>query len=277
MSSSSPTTGAPMPTEIALQVLRERRRSLVWWGLGISALVALNVAFYPSIRDSSGLADYAKDLPEAVRALFAGGELDLTSATGYLNSQVFALMAPMVLVIFAIGAGAGAIAGEEERGELDLLLAQPVDRGALVLERFFALVLLIVALAVALLATVAIGAELVDLEIGLDKVLAATVGVALLSILFATVALAVGAIHRGRGLAIAIASALAIGGWILDGLAQGIDALDPWRPLSPYYHALGTNPLRDGPAWADWALLVAMTGACLAAAVVGLRRRDIQQ
>ena len=85
-----------MPTEVALQTLRERRRSLTWWLLGVVALVGLNVAFYPSVRDSTGLSDYSKDLPEAMRALFAGGELDLVSATGYLNSQIFALMAPLV-------------------------------------------------------------------------------------------------------------------------------------------------------------------------------------
>lgn len=277
MRSSSPTTEAPMPTEIALQMLRERRRSLLWWGVGISALVALNVAFYPSIRDSSALAGYAKDLPETLRALFAGGELDLASATGYLNSQVFALMAPMVLLIFAIGGGAGAIAGEEERGELDLLLAQPVDRAALVWQRFLALVLLIAALAVALLMTVAVGSLLVDLQIGFDKLLAASVSVALLSILFAAVALTAGAIRPGKGQAITIASGLAIAAWMLDGLAQAVSALDPWRPLSPYYHALGTNPLRDGAPWGGWALLIAMTAICLVAAAAGLRKRDIQQ
>ena len=58
--------------EVSLEALRERRRSLLWWTLGVAALVALNVAFYPSVRDDEALSDYAKDLPESVRALFAG-------------------------------------------------------------------------------------------------------------------------------------------------------------------------------------------------------------
>ena len=66
---------------------------MLWWTLGVAALVALNVAFYPSVRDDEALSDYAKDLPESVRALFAGGELDLASPVGYLNSQVYALLA----------------------------------------------------------------------------------------------------------------------------------------------------------------------------------------
>ena len=37
-------------------------------------------------------------------------------------------MAPLILLIFAVGAGADAVAGEEERGALDLLLAHPLRR-----------------------------------------------------------------------------------------------------------------------------------------------------
>ena len=43
-----------------LETLRERRRSLLWWSLGLVALVALNVAFYPSVRDDTALNDYVQ-------------------------------------------------------------------------------------------------------------------------------------------------------------------------------------------------------------------------
>ena len=187
-----------MRTEILVQTLRERRRSLLWWTLGLAALVLLNVAFYPSVRDDEALSDYAKDLPESVRALFAGGELDLTSPAGYLNSQIFALTAPLVLLIFAIGAGAGVVAGEEERGALDLVLAHPVRRRDYVAQRFLGLATLILALTAVLLATVWLGSLLVDLEIGFDRVLAASVSVGLLALLYCGVALAVGSLAPGR-------------------------------------------------------------------------------
>jgi ABC-2 type transport system permease protein len=266
-----------MPTEVFLEALRERRRSLVWWALGLAALVALNVAFYPSVRDDPALSEYAEDLPESVRALFAGGELDLASPVGYLNSQIFALTAPLVLLIFAIGAGAGAVAGEEERGTLELVLAHPVRRRDFVLQRFLALVALVAALTVVLLATVAVGSWLVDLEIGFGRLVAASVSVGLLAALFAATALAAGAIWPGRARAIAVAAGLAVAAWIFDGLAQSVDALEPWRPLAPYYHALGQNPLRDGVPWAGWALLVVATALVAGLGAIGLERRDTRQ
>jgi ABC-2 type transport system permease protein len=266
-----------MPLEVFREALRESRRSLLWWTLGLDALVALNVAFYPSVRDDPALGEYARDLPESVRALFAGGELDLASPAGYLNSQIFALMAPLLLVIFAIGAGSAAVAGEEERGTLDLVLAHPIRRGKYVFQRFLALTVLVVALTVVLLATVAVGSLLVDLEIGFGMIVAASLSVGLLALLFAAVALAAGAIRAGRAPAIAVAAGLAVAAWIFDGLARSVDALEGWRPLAPYYHALGQNPLREGAPWAGWALLVAATAFIAVLAATGLERRDTRQ
>ncbi len=266
-----------MPTEIFLQALRERRRSLLWWSVGLVGLIGLNLAFYPSVRDDQALSDYAKDLPEAVRALFAGGELDIASPVGYLNSQVFALTAPLVLLIFTIGAGSGAVAGEEERGTLDLLLAQPVRRRDFVLQRFLALAALVAALTFVVLGTVAIGSWLVDLEIGFDKLFATSASTGLLALLFGAAALAAGAVWPGRTRAIAVAAALAVAAWIFDGLAQSVDVLEPWRPLSPYYQALGRNPLREGVPWVGWVVLLVLTAAIVVCAAAGLERRDTRQ
>ena len=263
-----------MPVDVLSQALRERTRSLSWWALGLALLIAVNIAFYPSIRDDRALSDYAKDLPESLRALFAGGELDLVSPAGYLNSQIFALMAPLVLLIFSIGAGSGAVAGEEEKGTLDLVLAHPVRRRDYVVQRSVALGVLVLVLAATLLVAVAIGSRLVDLDIGFGRLVAASVSVGLLAILFGSLALAVGAVRPGRASAVAISAGIAVVAWLLDGLGQAVDALDAWRPLSPYYQALGRNPLREGAPWSGWAILAIATAVIVAVGVIGLERRD---
>jgi ABC-2 type transport system permease protein len=266
-----------MRTEVLAESLRERSRSILWWTLGLVLLIGVTVAFYPSIRDDQALSDYAKDLPESLRALFAGGELDLGSPVGYLNSQIFALTAPLILFIFAIGAGSGAVAGEEEKGTLDLLLAHPLRRRDYVVQRFLAVAVLVGALGVALLASVALGSAAVNLDIGFARLVAASVSVTLLSLFVGSVALTVGAVAPGRARAIAIAVAVAVAAWLLDGFGQAVDALEPWRPLSPYYQALGQNPLRNGAPWGGWAILALAILALTAVGAVGLARRDVRQ
>jgi ABC-2 type transport system permease protein len=209
--------------------------------------------------------------------LIAGGELDIASPAGYLNSQVFALLAPLILLIFAIGAGAGAVAGEEEKGTLDFVLAHPVRRSRLVLQRSLALVALVGTLTIVLFVTVASVSLLVDLEIGVGRLIAASVSAGLLAALFGMVALAGGSLRSGRTQAIALAVGLVVASWLLDGFGQSVDVLEPLRPLSPYYQAMGRNPLREGIAVGSWVLLMAITSLLVTVAALGLQRRDLRQ
>jgi ABC-2 type transport system permease protein len=266
-----------MTAELIADSIRARRRSIAWWAFGIVAMVAVVVLLYPSVRDSgAGLDEYARELPEALRGLFTGGEIDMTSPIGYLNSQMFALMAPLLLIIFAIGFGSAAVAGEEEQGQLDLLLAHPVPRDRVVLARFAAMLALCACLSVVLCLSTAAGSLLVGLEIGLLPLLAVSLSVGLLAACFGSVAIVVGALRPGRGGAVAVSASVAIAAWLLDGLGQAVDALDAWRPISPFYRLIAANPLRDGMPWGGFAVVGATTLALAGLAVLALRRRDVQ-
>jgi ABC-2 type transport system permease protein len=63
--------------------LRDMRRSIVWWSLGLIAIAALMVAVYPTVRDNPDLNKLVENYPDALKALIAfGGELDYTSGAG---------------------------------------------------------------------------------------------------------------------------------------------------------------------------------------------------
>ena len=128
-----------------------------------------------------------------------------------------------------------------------------------------------------MLAAVALGSAAVNLEIGFDRLVAATVSVTLLALLVGSLALAIGAVVPGRARAIALAAGVAVAAWLLDGLGQAVDPLERWRPLSPYYQALGQNPLRNGIPWSGWAILALATVAVAIIGAIGLERRDVRQ
>lgn len=94
-----------MNAEIVLEGFREHRRSLVWWSFGLIVFTVITLVFIRRSATRPALRDHSKDLPEAMRAMFVGGELDLTSPSGFLNSQIFAVMAPTLLAIFAAAPG----------------------------------------------------------------------------------------------------------------------------------------------------------------------------
>ena len=91
------------------------------------------VAVYPTVRDNPRPEQDGERLPRGAEGFHRfGGDLDYVSGAGYLGSELFSFMVPLLLLVAAIGAGARAIAGEEERGTLDLLLANPLSRALLV-------------------------------------------------------------------------------------------------------------------------------------------------
>jgi ABC-2 type transport system permease protein len=256
-------------------MLRSRRRSTSWWAIGVAATVGITLAAYPSVRDSTAASDYTKELPEAMRAMFAGGELDIGSGPGYLDSQLFAFTAPLLLLIFAIALGSWVVAGDEEKGTLDLLLAHPVSRSQLVLERFTALAILTAGLCGVLLGSIVAGDALVDLDVGFGNLLAATLGLWVLATLFGAFAIAVGCTWPGRSRAVAITATVAVAAWLLDALGQTVGALDAWRPLSPYYQTIGTDPLRDGASGLGLLTLAGLMATAIAGGIAELRSRDV--
>ncbi len=52
--------------------LRDRRRSLTGWALGIAVYVGLIVAFWPSIRGSSEISKAIENYPDVMKEFFGG-------------------------------------------------------------------------------------------------------------------------------------------------------------------------------------------------------------
>ena len=252
------------------KTVRDARRGLVWWSVGIAVLVALTNAFYPSIKGNEAYDELLEDYGEAAQAFL--GATDLTSAEGYLNSQFFSFMVPVLLLVYVVGAGSRAIAGEEEAGTLDLLLSHPVSRARVVLEKAVATAVQLGVLALAVFASIAVTAPVVSLESGTGRIAAASAGTYLLALLYGLLALLVGAATGSRAAAIGVPAVLAIAGYLLNGLGQVVEVLEPFRILSPF--RLVGDPLADGVGW-GFAVLAGLALVLVALAPPAFERRDV--
>jgi ABC-2 type transport system permease protein len=264
--------------EIARRALVDRRRSLLWWVIGTSIYTLMIVASFPSIRGQNELNDILDDYPPEIIALFSGGEttFDLTSAADYLNSQIFALILPLLLAILAIGFGAGTIAGEEERGTLELVVSHPVARTRIVGAKALVLLVLVALLALAnYLVAFGLGRAF-EIELAFGDILASFTGQLLLGVGFGFLALAVGAFTGSRGMAIAVAAGAAGGTYLLGSLGPVVSWLEPFKWVSPFYYATGENPLANGIVPWHVAVLLCFCLVGLAAALWAFEHRDLR-
>ena len=265
-----------MLANVTLKTLRDQRRSLVFWTLGLVALVGMYAGTFPSIARNSSYSDIINQMPEQIRALFtAGAGGDFSSGPGYLSVELLSFMAPMLVLIYAIGAGAGAIAGEEDRHTLDLLLSCPVSRRRVLLEKFAAMVVGVALLVAALtVSTIALGAA-ADMGLSSTNVAAAMVHLTLLGLVFGALALLVGSATGRLGLSRAVAALVAVAAYLVNGFGVTVSWLRPIRPASPFYQYLGHDPIRQGIWWLAVVIALATTTALVAAASATFRRRDV--
>ena len=264
-----------MLRNVFLKTLRDQRRALLWWTISALALGLYLALLYPSIAKTPEYNQVIEAWPKELVVTVLGEFRDYNSPVGFLNSSMFFLCAPVVLLIYAIALGSNAIAGEEERGTMDLLLSNPLPRWRLVLEKFAALTLLTTALGFALWLGLAIGAVVVDMDISLGRLAEVTWSGVLLALAFGTLALALGCVRGNRGMSVGVASALALAAYLLNSLAPLTETLKPYRKLSLFYHYIGADPLANGLNPVHAAVLVGVTVVLLAVALIAFERRDV--
>lgn len=272
----SPATSAVV---IAGQMIAERRRSLLWYSVGMVALVALMVAVYPSIRDTGAELDaYAQSLPSGLRDAFGLAADSIASPAGYLMSQLYSNLYPIVLLVFGIALGTWAVAGSEDEGTLELMLANPVTRTTLAIARVVAMWLMVALVAVVSTAVLAAVSPAVQLDEGLPwwGVWSAGLASFALAMLYSSVAFAVGAATGRRGWAIASASVLVVIGFAAQMVGSAAQSLQWLRDASPWYWLIDAAPLSNLPGlWDTWVPLGAAV-LLTAAGIVWLNHRDLK-
>jgi ABC-2 type transport system permease protein len=269
----APSRGGQVVT-LTTRTLRDRWRSLLVWSLGLAGITAVELAVYPSIQSTSqGWQAMLEQWPDALKEAF---RLDAySSGPGFLNTELFSMMFPIVLIAVAVGAAAAATAGEEERGTADLLFSLPVRRGQVLTGRVIAMTVAVAVVMLAGVLTIVVGAPFADLSVGTAEVLAAGVMTAMLGLLFGCFGLLLGALTGKRAVAIGGGIGLAIAAFLLQVMAPMADWLEPWKKFSPFSWALDSDPLLHGIDWSDLGLLLGVCAVLLALTAVVLHRRDI--
>lgn len=255
--------------------LWQRRWFLLWWCVGIAALVTLNLAFYPSFRDQAAeLEKSLQEIPDSAKALTTDtGEF--ASPVGFLSSQVYYLMLPMLLGIMSIALGSSLLAREEKDGTIELLLSRGISRTKLILSKaVVGVVLTGVGATVAMLVTIGM-ATLVDLPVPKDNIAMATLACYLLSLTFGVVAYLITMLGKARIASIGVATLVALGGYIVASLAGLASWLDKVSKVFPFNYYKPGEILYGNPHWKDQLLLLAGVIVCGALSWYFFRKRDL--
>lgn len=251
--------------------LRLQTRGVLIWGLALGAYSAAIVASFTTF---AGDADQLNQLLDAYPQgmLDAFGITDLGDVENYMSSQVF-LLAPLALAFFTILALAGALAGAEERGTIDVLLGNPIPRWQLVVGSFVSTALSLLGI-VAILGAITWGTAVIfDVDLSLEASARAALNLWPICLLFGGLALLCSALFHRRALAIALPAGVLFAMYLMDTLGRVSKDLEDLRPYSAFYYY--GSAIEDGIDWPSFGGLTLAAFVLMLLAVIVFRRRDI--
>jgi ABC-2 type transport system permease protein len=244
--------------------------------IGLVLLVAYVTSLWPTVRENAPqFNEFLANAPDALRAFAGGVKVDFTTGPGYLNSQVFTFMVPLLFVIFATRLGARATAGEEQAGTMDLLLSTPVPRMRVVGQKFGAMVAATATLSLVLWGAFAIGTTAMDMGVSLANLAGIVASAALLGLAFGSLALLVGALRGSQGAAVAVTSTVAVATYLMNTIAAIAPDIEDLRLFSPFNYYNGADPLRNGADPGHLILLGGLAAVSFILSLAAFERRDI--
>lgn len=250
------------------KTLYDNRRVFAIWAIATGLLAVMYASFYPQMSP-----DAMGNVPAAMDGF---GFDDMSTAAGYLQGAVFGLLVPLLVTFYGAATGARMISADEESGYLDLLLAHPISRSRLLLERYAALGVGAILIALIVLAAMLAVRTSVELDtIAASGFAAQALNLALLALFFGALATSIGAATgKSRAIVFGIAAGLGVATYALHGFAPQIGA-DWLGYLTPFHYYIDSEPLTNGVRLADIAALSLSALVLLTAGSWRFNRRDL--
>ena len=256
------------------QELRSRRNGIIGWAIGLSLLPAIYVAMYPQFQDSlAGMQDILDmEIYKAMGMSFGTFE-------DWLASTVINLV-PLILGIYAVLDATGTLAGEEDNGKLELILALPIKRWQIVTVKAIAhgIALFLILLIVGIVTTIVfLGIESqVETSLTAWDVFWSLLYLWPIVMAFGMISLFLGTFAPSRRIAALIATVVVIVSYFGNNLSSQILTLESIQPLFLFYYLDSTAALwENGPQASDVLILLGIGLVAFLLALFFFQRRDV--
>lgn len=251
--------------------LFSRWRAILGWGIGLALFAALYIAVYPEMMaDLGGLADLS------IYRLFG---IDLGSFAGFIASVVVQIM-PLFLGVYVIILGTGILAGEEDNGTLELVLAMPITRWQIVTMKTAAAALVLLAIlgitAAGSALTLAIVAQTVTVDATPLQLFIALIAAWPLMLAVLAMGLFFGTVTPNRRAAVTFMAIIYVLSYLTNSIAGLAESLEPFQYISLFGYLDSTaSVFTDGVNPANGLVLLAIAAGFFLLALLSFNRRNI--
>jgi hypothetical protein len=263
-----------MSAKVFVRTWRAQRAKLLAVALGLLIWGSLMPIIFEAFKEQIQFIVGSGVIPQQLTQ-FGGGDLFTlqgTIALGFIHPIAVAMT-----LVFALGFAVAAVAGERQRGTLEVLLARPLSRRRLYLTLLGATILFVAVAMAAQVVGICIGATLAGAlgELRADRLGMMWLNGVLVFAAFGSVSLAASVSFDRLSPALALSLAFVLVSYFLEILGSlWIDA----RGLQPYslFHYLDPKGALNGSMTAgDWLVPFGVLAAAFIVAMVVFPRRDL--
>lgn len=254
------------------QELKQKRGGILGYGLGMGLWAWAVFAIYPSMAEQF----VGFELPEFYKMF--GDITDLASLEGFLDVE-YLIWVPILLGIYGLIAGTGALAGEEDQGTLEQLMALPIARWQLVLTKAIAIAIAMLLILLIAHIGVLIGYQSlinqIDTDVTAADLFRTTLNGLPIVLLFTIFSLWLGAFLPHRREAGVVATTVFIASYFIQAFAGISEEVERFQFLSPFYYYDGKGVLTTGWDAGNLAVLLGGSLLFLIFALISFQRRNI--
>jgi ABC-2 type transport system permease protein len=254
--------------------LSRSRGQILGWGISLAILSAYLLSFYDTlIEQRAQLEQLLASYPPALMAFF-GDFAAMFTPHGYLTVEFFSYM-PLILGIFAILAGSGLLASDEESGTLDLLLAHPIRRSSMFFARFLAFLATMVGILGLTWAGFVVGLNWTTLELSWGELALPFLSLGAVLLVYSAFAILMSMLLPSRRVAAMAGGLLVIADFFITSLSRVDERLEAAARFFPLkYYQSG-----DAVLGLNWEWMGGLAGVALVMLLVAwwrFERRDIR-
>jgi ABC-2 type transport system permease protein len=260
---------------IFIYMLGRLRGTILGWGIGLAVFGGYMLRFYDTLAEQGeALTQLMAQYPKELLAFF-GDMSQMFTPAGYLQIEFFSYI-PLILGIFVASISSGLLAGDEEKGTLDLVLSHPISRGHLFAGRVGAFISAILSILFIIWLTfiIVIQGTLMD-NISAAKMALPLLSLAGLLVFFGALGLLLSLLLPSQRAATMFTSLFLFSSFFLNGMARIDQNLETLETYSPFHYYQGGYALND----MNWGWLGILTGLAVLMILVSwwlFERRDIR-
>lgn len=259
---------------VFLKTLRDMRRSIFWWCVGMVLTALYTILAFPTVRDT--FLDLSPYFDNPLFKVFMRDFNTLATIEGYLSIELFSLVLPVLSIIMSIIYFIGVVGREEERGTLELLVSMPMPRWRIALEKVAAVLVAVFFIHAFFWLSLWAGGLAIKVEANYFRIALAILDELLFSLVFGALAFFITGLGKGAGTAGGISGGLASAFYLIEAIGVVSERLKPYRKFSLFYYYGGGRPMVEGLNWNHIALFVGLTVILIAAGILIFQRRDIR-